>query len=141
MRRLFLAVALIVLAVVSASAQLATDLKLVLAVDTSGSVDERRFELQKQGYVAAFRNQRVLDAIRSGATQSIAVTMTQWTGPALQVQTIPWTLLRDDELVKRFAAAVEDTPRQLFFGGTSISARSTMGARCCRKARSRPAGR
>ena len=121
MRRLFLAVALIVLAVVSASAQLATDLKLVLAVDTSGSVDERRFELQKQGYVAAFRNQRVLDAIRSGATQSIAVTMTQWTGPALQVQTIPWTLLRDDESVKRFAAAVEDTPRQLFFGGTSIS--------------------
>ena len=42
---------------------------------------QRRFELQKQGYVAAFRNPRVLDAIRSGRNQAIAVTMTQWTGP------------------------------------------------------------
>jgi hypothetical protein len=102
-------------------AQQATDLQLVLAVDTSGSVDERRFELQKQGYLAAFRNPRVLDAIRSGASRSIAVTMTQWTGPAMQLQTVPWTLLKDDQSVKRFAAAIEDVPRQLFFGGTSIS--------------------
>src|SRR6186713_56302 len=121
MRRFSLAAALIVLAANSASAQLATDLKLVLAVDTSGSVDERRFELQKQGYVAAFRNPKVLDAIRSGGSQSIAVTVTQWTGPSLQVQTVPWTLLKDGASVKRFAAAIEDAPRQLFFGGTSIS--------------------
>ena len=105
----------------SATAQQRADLQLVLAVDTSGSVDARRFELQKQGYVAAFRNPRVLLAIQSGATQSIAVTMTQWTGPALQAQVLPWTLLKDEGSVKRFAAAVDDTPRQLFFGGTSIS--------------------
>ena len=67
------------------------DLALVLAVDASGSVDRVRFELQKQGYVAAFRHPRVLQAIQSGPTQSIAVIMMQWTGPALQVIAVPWT--------------------------------------------------
>src|SRR5262249_2750282 len=32
------------------------DVQLVLAVDASGSVDMHRFELQKRGYAAAFRN-------------------------------------------------------------------------------------
>jgi len=56
-------------------------LALVLAVDASGSVSDDRFELQKQGYAAAFRHRQVLNSIRSLATQSIAVTMMQWTGP------------------------------------------------------------
>src|SRR6185295_17389098 len=69
-----------------AKAQAVVDLQLVLAVDASGSVSPQRFDLQKQGYVAAFRNPRLLAAIRAGTTQSIAVTMVQWTGPVLQVQ-------------------------------------------------------
>src|SRR5919106_2033080 len=72
-----------------AFAQTAVDLQLVLAVDASGSVDQRRFELQQQGYVAAFRDPRVLGAIQSGARQAIAVTMVQWTGPDLQIQVLP----------------------------------------------------
>ena len=102
-------------------AQTRVDLQLVLAVDASGSVSEARFELQKQGYVGAFRNPRVLSAIRQGAHQSIAVTMTQWTGPALQVQVVPWTLLKDEASVLAFAVAIEKAPRELFSGGTSIS--------------------
>ncbi len=97
------------------------DLQLVLAVDTSGSVNQTRFELQKQGYAAAFRNPRVLSAIRSGMTQSIAVTMTQWTGPALNIQVIPWTLIKDEATINAFADTIDKTPRQLFSGGTSIS--------------------
>jgi hypothetical protein len=104
-----------------AFAQTAVDLQLVLAVDASGSVDQRRFELQMQGYVAAFRDPRVLRAIQSGATQAIAVTMVQWTGPALQIQVLPWTLINDATTAHAFAAAIVDTPRQLFSGGTSIS--------------------
>jgi hypothetical protein len=102
-------------------AQTAVDLQLVLAVDASRSVDEQRFELQKQGYVAAFRDPRVLQAIQSGAMQAIAVTMVQWTGPEFQLQVLPWTLLKDVETVQAFAAAIADTPRRLFGGGTSIS--------------------
>jgi hypothetical protein len=108
--------------VVHASAQTAVDLQLVLAVDASGSVDQHRFDLQKQGYAAAFRNPRVLRSIRSaGAAGAVAVTMVQWTGPRLQIQVVPWTLVTDEASVNALASAIESTPRQLFGGGTSIS--------------------
>ena len=97
------------------------DLALVLAVDASGSVDQTRFELQKQGYAAAFRHPRVLAAIQSGPTQSIAVIMMQWTGPALQVTAVPWTRLSDAASATAFADAIAQAPRRLFGGGTSIS--------------------
>src|SRR5215211_7032990 len=86
-----------------AFAQTAVDLQLVLAVDASGSIDQRRFELQKQGYVAAFRDPRVLHAIQSGATQAIAVTMVQWTGPEFQIQVLPWTLIKDVTTARAFS--------------------------------------
>jgi hypothetical protein len=94
---------------------------IVLAVDTSGSVSNARFELQKQGYAAAFRNPQVLNAIRSLATQAIAVTMMQWTGPRLHVVVADWTLINDKTSADAFAATIEAAPRQLFGGGTSIS--------------------
>ena len=99
----------------------AVDLALVLAVDASGSVDHVRFELQKQGYAAAFRHPRVVAAIQSGPTQSIAVIMMQWTGPALQVTAVPWTRISDTASANAFADAVAASPRALFGGGTSIS--------------------
>jgi hypothetical protein len=104
-----------------AGAETPVDLQLVLAVDASGSVNQTRFELQKQGYAAAFRNPRVISAIRSGAMQAIAVTMVQWTGPPLQIQVVPWTRISDQASAEAFAAAIEATPRRLFGGGTSIS--------------------
>lgn len=97
------------------------DLQLVLAVDASGSVNQTRFELQRDGYVAAFRNPQVLKAIRSGMLQAIAVTMTQWTGPEMQVQVVPWMRISDEATANAFAAAIAQAPRQLFSGGTSIS--------------------
>jgi hypothetical protein len=104
-----------------AQTQTPVDLQLVLAVDVSGSVNQTRFELQRDGYAAAFRSARVLDTIRSGPHQAIAVTMVQWTGPALQVHVVPWTRIADAESAEAFAAAVTGTPRRLFGGGTSIS--------------------
>ena len=104
-----------------ARADPAVDLALVLAVDASGSVDQHRFELQKQGYAAAFRDPRVLNAIRSGLNQSIAATMFQWTGPRLQRHVVPWTVIKDEASANAFADAIQAAPRQLFGGGTSIS--------------------
>ena len=104
-----------------ANAQTAADLQLVLAVDVSGSVNPQRFELQKMGYVAAFQNRRVLNTILAGRNQGIAVTMTQWSGPFLQSQVVPWTLLKDENSVKAFAGAIESAPRMMYGGGTSIS--------------------
>jgi hypothetical protein len=96
-------------------------LALVLAVDASGSVDNRRFELQKRGYAAAFRSRQVLNAIRSLGTPSIAVAMMQWTGPRLHVVVVDWALVKDETSVGALADAIDGAPRQLFGGGTSIS--------------------
>jgi hypothetical protein len=123
LRLAFAALCVVTAATVSApaSAQTAVDLQLVLAVDASGSVNQYRFDLQKQGYVTAFRHPRVLQAIRSGGHQAIAATMVQWTGPAMQLQVVAWSRIGDERTSAAFAAAIEDAPRQLFGGGTSIS--------------------
>jgi hypothetical protein len=104
-----------------ARAQTEVDLKLALMVDASGSVDRYRFELQKRGYVAALRNPRVLAAVMGGRTQSIAISMVQWTGPFLQAVVLPWTVIKDEASMGAAASVIESTPRQLFGGGTSIS--------------------
>jgi hypothetical protein len=103
------------------AAEAEVDLQLVLAVDCSGSVSMGRFELQKRGYASAFRDPRVLNAIRSGISQAIAVTMFQWTGPRLQQHVVPWMVVKDEASTGALAAAIEATPRTLFSGGTSIS--------------------
>jgi hypothetical protein len=125
MPRLIAIVAMVLALIAPAHSQTAApptaDLLLVLAVDASGSVNQTRFELQRRGYADAFRSPQVLNAIRGGATGSIAVTMVQWTGPQMQVQTVPWALIRDAGSAGAFADAVETAPRQLFGGGTSLS--------------------
>ena len=97
------------------------DLNLVLAIDASGSVDDERFDLQKKGYAQAFVSQRVLDAIRNGNNQAIAVSMIQWTGPTLQVVMVPWTVVKDRPTAELVAAAIVAAPRRIFGGGTSLS--------------------
>jgi hypothetical protein len=47
--------------------------------------------------------------------------MTQWTGPDLNIQVLPWTLINSEASIHAFADAIEKAPRQLFSGGTSIS--------------------
>src|SRR6267142_4017291 len=102
-------------------AQTAVDVTLVLAIDASGSVEDDRFELQQRGFAAAFRDPRVLRAIRAGDHQSIAVMMLQWTGPPLQEVMVPWTLVKDEASAAVLAATIEAAPRRLMGGGTSIS--------------------
>ncbi len=97
------------------------DLNLALGVDASGSVNRVRFELQKSGYVDAFQDPRVLAAIRTGPQAAIGVTMYQWTGPRMQAQVVPWTLVHDQASIRDFAARIDSAQRQLFGGGTSIS--------------------
>ena len=105
----------------STSGKTAVDVELILAIDASGSVDDDRFELQKRGFAAAFRNQKVLNAIRAGDHRAIAVFMLQWTGPPQQEVMVPWTYVSDEISAGRVAGLIEAAPRRLMGGGTSIS--------------------
>ncbi len=70
-----------------ARAGYACQLALVLAVDVSGSVDEREYQIQMQGLATALRDGTVIDAL---IEQEAQVTLIQWTGSSRQRQTIPW---------------------------------------------------
>ncbi len=54
------------------------DLELVLAVDASSSVSVAEFELQIQGLARAFRDPRVLQAVRASGDLGLAVSLVQW---------------------------------------------------------------
>jgi hypothetical protein len=97
------------------------DLNLVLAVDASGSVNQVRFDLQKQGYVSAFSNRQVLAAVQSGPHAAIGVTMFQWTGPGMQAPVVLWSRISNEASIDRLAGAIAAAPRVLFSGGTSVS--------------------
>jgi hypothetical protein len=93
-----------------ASAALPVDLELVLAVDVSGSIDEEEANLQRDGYVAAIADPRVVAAIRSGMLGRIAVTYFEWAGEGWQSPVIGWRLIRDAASARAFAAELTATP-------------------------------
>lgn len=104
----------------AAGATTPVDVELVLAADTSGSMDESEFTLQRIGYAQALRDPRVLNAIRGGPEQAIAVTFVEWTGRALQVIVVDWTVITDAESAERFAEQLLAKPRGLYGGGTAV---------------------
>lgn len=87
------------------------DLELVLAVDVSHSIDEADGRLQREGYVRAFRDQQVVDAIVSGRTGSIAVTYMEWSAGDYQRMIVGWSLIDGKESADGFAARLAAQPR------------------------------
>jgi hypothetical protein len=96
------------------------DLELVLAVDVSGSMDRDEQELQRNGYVEAFRHPDVISAIGSGMLGRIAVTYIEWAGPANQAIIVPWTIVDGAEAGRKVADRLAAAPISRF-RGTSIS--------------------
>jgi uncharacterized protein DUF1194 len=96
------------------------DLLLVLASDVSRSVDSVKFQLQRDGYAAAFSDTRVLDAIGSGRRGRIAVCFVEWSGSTAQKVVIDWTVIKDAESGRQFGDKLVEIPRS-FAERTSIS--------------------
>lgn len=87
---------------------MACQLALVLAVDVSGSVNSREYDIQMQGLAAALRDGTVIDALLE---QEAHVTLIQWTGSSRQRQTIPWTAIREVDDVTALAEAIAQNRR------------------------------
>jgi Protein of unknown function (DUF1194) len=96
------------------------DLLLVLASDVSRSVDAVKFKLQRDGYIAAISNPRVLEAIRSGPQGRIAICFVEWSGIGAQKVVIDWMLIDGEKAAQDFASQLEEAPRS-FADRTSIS--------------------
>lgn len=98
------------------------DLALVLAVDVSTSMDPGEQDLQRQGYVEAFRSPLVHQAIHAGLVGRIAVTYVEWAGahPRFQNVVVPWTVLESPKDSLSFANRLARAPTYRM-AGTSIA--------------------
>src|SRR5438046_857244 len=109
--RLLRAVLVLLLLAPAALAQVAVDLELVLAIDISRSIEDEEARLQREGYIAAFTNPRVIEAIQAGTLGAIAVSYVEWASYEYQRTVIPWTLVRDGESAAAFAEKIGELPR------------------------------
>jgi hypothetical protein len=93
-----------------AVAQTQVDLELVIAVDVSLSMDLDEQRLQRDGYIAAFRDAEVHKAIGSGPFGRIAVTYVEWAGPPTQQVVVPWTIIDGPTAAQALADRLEAVP-------------------------------
>jgi hypothetical protein len=96
------------------------DLELALGIDVSGSVDDEEAMLQRQGYIAAFRDPDVIHAIETGTLGQIAVGYYEWAGYGHMRIIADWTLIDGREAAHAFAASLERNPPQTAYR-TAIS--------------------
>ena len=94
----------------SGAAKEYVDLELVLAVDVSRSMDQDEQRLQREGYVAAFRDVQVQKAIRSGPGGRIAITYVEWAGQTSQSIVVPWRILESAKDALAFANELSGKP-------------------------------
>ena len=104
------ALSLIIFSAGTANAE-KVDLELVLAADGSGSIDDEELRLQREGYAAAITNPKILDAIRGGFHQKIALAFVEWGGPYSQHTIVDWRVIDGPDAAARFAAALLAAPR------------------------------
>ena len=95
------------------AAQQKVELELVLAMDTSTSVNEDEFILQRDGLAQAFLHPQVLAAIKGLGAEGMAVTVVQWAGSAQQTVAVDWMHLNDENSVDRFAAEIRSMQRRM----------------------------
>lgn len=89
----------------------AVDLELVLAADGSGSIDDDELRLQREGYAAAIQHPTILDAIRGGFHQKVAVAYVEWGAPWSQHTIVDWTIVDGPESAAAFGAKLVAAPR------------------------------
>jgi hypothetical protein len=120
LRVLLLLLALIAAPPVARAAE-PVDLLLVFAADVSRSIDQHKFQLQREGYAAAISDRRVLEAITAGRHKRIAVAFVEWSGVSSQRVVIDWSVIDGPESAKKFGDQLVELPRS-FAERTSISA-------------------
>ncbi|MGE0152155.1 MAG: DUF1194 domain-containing protein [Reyranellaceae bacterium] len=84
------------------------DLQLLLAIDVSGSVDSDEAKLQRQGYMDAFADERILRAIARGPKGRIAVAYYEWSDSIYQRLVVDWTVISDHASAQAFIKKLHD---------------------------------
>jgi Protein of unknown function (DUF1194) len=104
------------------------DVALAIAIDVSYSVDSTEHRLQMQGFGTALQSAEVLDAIRKGKHQRIAITVYQWSDELNQRVLVPWSIIASEEDAKKLGDYLATDRREVAQGGTAISASLVFGS-------------
>lgn len=86
------------------------DLRLVIAVDVSRSIDEDEARLQRRGYLEALADRRVIDAMTGGPLQRVALAYVEWAGTHYQRTIVNWTLIDSAAAAASFATQLDESP-------------------------------
>jgi hypothetical protein len=103
------------------------DLKLVLATDVSGSIDNDELKLEREGTADAFLDPNVIKAIQGGALGRIAVAMIDFSSPEYDKVVIDWHIVHDAASSAALAQTIRDLPRTPG-RRTSVSSALELGA-------------
>lgn len=104
----------------TAMAQERVALELVLAIDTSTSVDASEFELQRTGIAQALRHPKVLTAIEGLGAEGLVLSVVQWSGAGQQRFGVDWQRINGKNAAFKAASNIERMPR-LLSGFTDIA--------------------
>jgi len=95
------------------------DLALVLLTDVSRSVDDREYDMVKQGYKAAFSDPEVIEALLTNS-KGVAIAYVEFSGKDEFTIVKGWDILTDAGAAQAFGAAVATAPRTSA-GGTALA--------------------
>jgi Protein of unknown function (DUF1194) len=124
--RLFVSALVLLLALTSARAE-NVDVALALVTDVSRSIDDSEFDLEKNGYRAAFTDPKVLQAIKAGPNGAIAVTYIEFASNYEVRAVVDWMVIRDEASAEAFLGRMLEAPRS-YYGRTAIGSGIDFGA-------------
>ena len=96
-------------------------IELVLALDSSASVDGREFQLQNEGIALAFRDPDVLKAVDNLRPFGAAIAVVQWGGPGETQVVLPFVHVESARDAKAFGFRVSLMRRWMRASVTSIA--------------------
>jgi hypothetical protein len=103
--------------------------ELVLALDSSASVDGREFQLQIEGLALAFRDEEVQRAVQNLRPLGAAVAVVQWGAPGETRVVLPFTHLVTARDSKAFGFRIGLARRWMWASATSIATGITDSAK------------
>jgi hypothetical protein len=86
------------------------DAALILSVDVSSSVDEKRYQLQMEGIAAALEDDSVISTVLGGANGAILIAMVTWSDRSKL--SVPWTMISNPAHAKVLANTIRKLPQQ-----------------------------
>ena len=96
------------------------DTAIVLAVDSSSSVDMDEFYLQMEGYAAALRHPSLAEAIGTGRLGAVAIHFFEFANAKTHLVNLDWRRLASRDDLEKLAKEMETAPRLVVGGTTAI---------------------